>query len=357
MVEPSDSEKEEWFPEKHKSVKRAVPLLLVGLIIFVAYLYFVVDLEELLITLQEINLFYYLLALAGVVLNILTYSMTWQRLLRPLSINVPFKTTLLTTCVGYLVEFFVPSESIGEDLSKSYLMAKESKENAGKVVASVLGQRIISLVVTLAILILCSFSLFLLQYTIPASVSVLMLLVSIGTAIPLIFIVLLCLKKQWTHRFIDMLLRFAVYVSRGRLNLENLRDKAKTSLDSFYHSIGILSKTPRSLIQPLFYSLISYFFSVLVSYFVFLSLGEAVSFVLLTIVYSLSRSLQSIPTMLPGEVGFFEVVMTQLYLALLGPQFAALSAAATVLTRALWLGLKLSLGFVALQWIQHRGIL
>ena len=146
MVETSDSVNEEWFPKKHKSLKRTVPLLLIGLTIFAAYLFFFVDIEELLITLQEIDIFYYLLALAGVLLNILTYSMTWQRLLQPLSIKVPFKTTLLTTCVGYLVEFFVPSESIGEDVSKSYLMAKESGENTGKVIASVLGQRIISMV-------------------------------------------------------------------------------------------------------------------------------------------------------------------------------------------------------------------
>jgi uncharacterized protein (TIRG00374 family) len=357
VVETNDSVSKEWFPEKHKSVKRTAPLLMIGLLIFVVYLYFVVDLSDLLVTFQEIDIFYYLLALAGVLLNMLTYSLTWQLLLRPLSINVPFKTTLLITWVGNLVEFFVPSESIGEDVSKSYLMTKESGENTGKVVASVLGQRIISMVVTLAILIVCFLSLSFLQYSIPASVSFLMLLVSIGTAIPLVFIILLCVKKQLSHKFIDMLLRFGVFLSRGRLNLESLRFKAKNSLDSFHHSIGILSKTPRSLVQPLFFSLVSYFFSVLVSYFVFVSLGVTVSFVLLTIVYSLSRSLQSVPTMLPGEVGFFEVVMTQLNLALLGPQFAVVSAAATVLIRALWLGLRLSLGFVALQWIRRRGLL
>ena len=92
-------------------------------------------------------------------------------------------------------------------------------------------------------------------------------------------------------------------------------------------------------------------------YFVFASLGYTVSFVLLTIVYSLSRSLQSIPTMLPGEVGFIEPVMTSLYIALLGPQAAVVSVAATVLIRVLWVGLRLPLGFIALRWILRRGLL
>ena len=357
MVETNASVSREWFPEKYKSLKRTAPLLLIGLLIFIAYLYFFVDITEMLITFQQIDIFYYLLALAGVLLNLLAYSLTWQRLLRALSINVPFKTTLLITWVGNFVEFFVPSESIGEDVSKSYLMTKETGENTGKVVASVLGQRIISMVVTLIILIVCSLSLFILQFEIPGSVSFLILLVSVGTAIPLIFILLLCVKKQLSHRFIDVLLRFGVFISRGRLNLDRLRFKAKNALESFHQSIEILSKNPRSLIQPLFFSLVSYFLSVLVSYFVFISLGYTVSFVLLTVVYSLSRSLQSIPTMLPGEVGFFEVVMTQLYRALLGSQFETISVTATVLSRILWLGLKLSLGFMALQWIRRRGLL
>ena len=357
MVETDASVSSEWLPEKRKIIRRTAPLLLIGLLIFVAYLYFFVDIPEMLITIQQIDIFYYSLAIAVLLINMLAYSLTWQYLLRPLSIKVAFKKTLLITWVGAFVEFFVPSESIGEDVSKSYLMTKESGENTGKVVASVLGQRIISMVVTLIILIVCSLSLFILQYDIPALVSILILLISVGTAIPLVFLLLLCKKEQLSHRLIDLLLRFGVYVSRGRLNLDSLRSKAKNALESFHQSIDILGKNPRSLVQPLFFSLVSYFLSVLVSYFVFVSLGYTVSFVLLTIVYSLSRSLQSIPTMLPGEVGFIEVVMTSLYIALLGPQAAVVSVAATVLIRVLWVGLRLPLGFIALRWILRRGLL
>ncbi|TET26719.1 MAG: flippase-like domain-containing protein [Candidatus Bathyarchaeum sp.] len=357
MVETDASVSSAWLPEKRKTIRRTAPLLLIGLLIFVAYLYFFVDIPEMLITIQQIDIFYYSLAVAVLLLNLLAYSLTWQCLLRSLAINVPFKKTLLITWVGAFVEFFVPSESIGEDVSKSYLMTKESGENTGKVVASVLGQRIISMVVTLIVLIVCSLSLFSLQYDIPALVSTLILLISVGTAIPLIFILLLCKKEQLSHRLIDLLLRFGVYISRGRLNLDSLRSKAKNALESFHQSIEILSKNPRSLVQPMFFSLVSYFLSILVSYFVFVSLGYTVSFVLLTIVYSLSRSLQTIPTMLPGEIGFIEIVMTSLYIALLGPQAAAVSAAATILTRVLWVWLRLPLGFIALQWIMRRGLL
>ncbi len=357
MVETEASASSKWLPEKRKTIRRTIPLLLIGLLVFIAYLYFFVDIPEMIITIQQIDIFYYSLAIAVLLINMLVYSLTWQYLLRPLSINVPFKKTLLITWVGTFVEFFVPSESIGEDVSKSYFMTKESGENTGKVVASVLGQRIISMAVTLSILIACSLSVFILQYDIPAFVSLLILLISVGTAIPLIFILLLCKKEQLSHRLIDLLLRFCGFISRGRLNLESLRSKAKNALEGFHQSVELLGKNPRSLVQPVFFALASYFLSVLVSYFVFLSLGYPVSFVLLTVVYSISRSLQSIPTMLPGEVGFIEIVMTSLYIALLGPEAAAVSAAATVLTRVLWIWLRLPLGFIALQWILRRGLL
>jgi len=343
-----------WFPEKRTTLRRTVPFLLIGLLIFVGYLYFFVDIPEMLTIIQSIDLRYYLLAVAVLLLNILTYSLTWQYFMRPLSINVPFRKTFLITWAGIFVEFFVPSESIGEDVSKTYLMTKESGENTGKVVASVVGHRILSIVITLSTLIICSLSLFVIQYELHALVLNLILLIVIGTAIPLIFIFLLFLKKDLTQKLVDLLLRFFVFISRGRLKLASLRSKAKKALSTFHESIEVLGRNPRSLAQPLFFSVVGYFLSVLISYLVFFSLGYKVSFVLLTIVFSVSRSLQSVPTMLPGEVGFIEIVMTSLY-CLLGIPLDV-SAAATVLIRILWVWFRLPLGFIAVQWIMSRGL-
>jgi uncharacterized protein (TIRG00374 family) len=357
VVETNTSMSSEWLPERRRVIRRTIPLLVVGLLIFVAYLYFFVDIPLMINAIQQIDIFYYLLAVSVLLLNMLAYSLTWQYLLRTLSIKVKFTKTLLINWVGAFVEFFVPSEAIGEDVCKTYFMTKESGENTGKVVASVLGHRIMSMLVTLIFLVIFSISLLFLQYEIPSLVSLLILLVSVGIAVPLVFLLLLCKKEQLSRRIIDMLLRFCVWVSRGRLNIDPLRTKTENALKSFHQSINLLSENPKSLVLPMIFSLASFFLSVLVSYFVFVSLGYSISFVLLVIVYSLSRSLQSFPTMLPGEVGFIEPVMTSLYIALLGPQAAAISAAATVLTRILWVWLRLPLGFIALQWLLRKGLL
>ena len=76
-------------PEKQLSLKRTVPFLLVGILIFVAYLYFFVGIPEIVTIIQSVNLVYYFLAVAVLFLNMLTNSLTWQYFLRLLSNKVP----------------------------------------------------------------------------------------------------------------------------------------------------------------------------------------------------------------------------------------------------------------------------
>lgn len=340
--------------EKRVNIKRIVPFLLIGLLIFIGYLYFFVDIPEMLTIIQRVDLFYYLLAVAVLLLSMLAYSLTWQYFLRPLSINVPFRKTFLFTWVGVFVDLLIPAESISGDASKAYLMSKDSGENAGKVVASVVSHRILSMIITLSSLIISSISLFILQYELPAFVSNLILLVAVGTTISLIFIFLLCLKEQLTQKLIDLLLRFSTFISRGRLKLASLRSKAKKASSAFNQSIEVLGSNPRSLVRPVFFSIVAWFLSVLLSFLVFVSLDHPVSFVLITIVYSISNAIQNIPIGVPGEVGLVEIVMTSLY-GLLGVPLG-ISAAATVLIRVLWVWFRLLLGFVAVQWIGIKAL-
>jgi len=335
--------------EKRITIKRTVPFLLIGLLIFIGYLYFFVDIPEMLTIIQRVDLFYYLLAFAVLLLDMLVYSLTWHYFLRPLSVNVPFRKTFLFTWIGVFVDLLIPAESISGDASKAYLMSKDSGENAGKVVASVVSHRILSMIITLSSLIVSSLLLFILHYELPVLVLNLILIVAVGTVISLIFIFLLCLKEQLTQKLIDLFLRFFVFISRGRLKLTSLRKRATKALRVFHESIEALGRHPRSLVRPVFFSIVAWFLSILLSYLVFVSLGHPVSFILVTIVYSISITIQNVPIGVPGEVGLIEIVMTSLY-GLLGIPLG-ISAAATVLIRILTVWFKFFVGFMAAQWI------
>jgi len=338
--------------KKDVMIKRTIPLLLIGLLFFIGYLYFFVDISEMFMIIHRANLFFYLLSFVALLLAMVFSSLTWFCFLRSLSITVSFRRTFLFSWVGVFVDTLIPLESISGDLSKTYLMAKETDENTGKVLVSVVGHRILSMVITLGTLFISLFLLFILQYELTAFALSLILLVIIGSVISLFLILLLCFKEQLTQKIIDSLLHFSNFVLRGRLNLTDLKSKARKALGNFHESVEVLRKHPRSLVQPVFFVLVSWFFTLLSSYFVFASLGYLVSFVTITIVYSISCTLQNIPIGVTGDVGLVEVVMTSLY-ALLGIPITT-SAVATILIRVLWVWVRLPLGLISFQWVMVK---
>jgi len=133
------------------------------------------------------------------------------------------------------------------------------------------------------------------------------------------------------------------------LKLASLRTKAMKALRAFHESIEVLGRHPRSLVRPVFFSVAAWFLSILLSYLVFVSLGHPVSFILVTVVYSISVTIQNVPIGVPAEVGLIEIVMTSLY-SLFGVPLGV-SAAATVLIRVLTVWFKFFVGFMAAQWI------
>lgn len=344
-------------------IKRTLPLLLIGLLVFIAYLYFFVDINEMIAVVKGINLFYFSLAVVVLLLDAVFYSLTWQYFLRPISVKVPFRKTLMFTWIGAFVDILVPAESISGDTTKAYLTSKESGKNAGKVVASVVSHRILSIAITLSSLIIGSLWLVTSQYKLPAPVLNLILLVVAGTSISLVFLFLLCFKGQLTQKIIDSLLRFLAFVLRGRLRLTSLRFKTRKALRAFHESIEILSKNPRSLVLPVVFSLVSWLLSVLLSFLVFVSLGHPIHFVVIMIVSPIAGCIQNIPIGVPGEVGLIEFTMTELYAALCFPLWGIslleakrISAAATILIRALTVWLTFFIGFMAAQWVGIKAL-
>jgi len=241
----------------------------------------------------------------------------------------------------------VPAESISGDATKAYVMTKGSGENAGKVVASVVGHRILSMIIPLGSLIFSFVLLYIRKIKVDVRVSGLILLIIVGTFISLFFIFLFILKEKLAQRLIGSLLRFLGFVTRGRLNIDDIKTKAIKALSAFHDSIDTFRKNPKSLVPPILFSLTGWFFSILLSYLVFVSLGQQVDFVIIMVVHSVSVTIQSIPLGIPAEVGVVDTAMTWLY-GLLAVEFTV-GAAATVLIQILRVWLRIAIGFVAVQ--------
>jgi len=337
--------------EKRQLMKRGIPLLLIGLLVFIFYLYFfggIASLGDIIEKLQTVHPFYYSLAFVSVLVSTLFYSLAWHRLMNLLSVKATFRKAFLYVWIGTFVDLLVPAESVSGEASKAYLMSKNSNVNGGKVVASIVSHRILSMTVTLGGLIISSVF-FVLKYKPPELILDFIIITVSCSAFSIILLGYLSFKEQTTRKIVNWMISLAVRISRGRWKLSSLRSKAQKMLKAFHQGIDILARNPRALAWPVVFSMAAWFFHVLIFFLVFISIDFEISLSAIVLVYSISISLQGIPIGIPGEVGFTEIIMTTLY-TLLGVPIVV-SAAATVLTRIITLWFKLVVGYAAVQWV------
>lgn len=338
------------------AVGTGVLLIAFGLFAFLLYLYFFVDFNKVVETVQQVSLAYYLLAFVALILSVAFYSLTWQRFLNLLSLKASFLKAFQYIWVGSFVDLLVPAESISGDISRIYLMSKELGENAGRIVASVVSHRILAMSVTFGGLLVSSIY-FVLRYKPQSLVVEFIAITIVGSTISLGLLFYLSMRRSATEKMVNWLIRLLARLSRGRWRFERLKESAETMLKTFYEGIITLGERPRRLALPIVFAIIAWFFDLLIVVLVFYSLGSIglhISLSAIVIVYSIGVAIQSVPVGIPGEVGLMEIVMTSLY-TLLGVPIA-ISAVATVLVRVLTLWVKLLIGGVTVQWLGIKGL-
>ena len=333
--------------------KTGVVVIAAGLFVFLLYLYFFVPFSGFVADIQKANLFYYSLAFGSMLFAAAFYSLAWQRLLHVLSVKCSFLKAFQIIWIGNFVDLLVPAESISGDISRVYLMSKESREDAGKVVASVIAHRVLSMTITLGGLVISSVY-FVLRYRPPIFVIEFVSLIGAGTLLTLVLIFYFSRKRQATTRIAAWIVGLLVRLSRGRWKFERLRQAAEKMLKAFHDGIDTLTAQKSRLVLPVSFSIAAWVLDLLISILVFQALDALRSFSLIAIVYSISVAIQTIPLGIPGEVGVLDIVMTSLY-TLMGVPIT-IAAVATVLIRIITLWLRLLIGGLTVQWLGIKGL-
>jgi uncharacterized protein (TIRG00374 family) len=337
---------------KRLALKTRYLLIAFGLAVFFVYTYLFVPFGDLIRTVNGLNPFYFSLAFLSLLASVVLYSLVWQRLLGLLSVKTSFLKTFQLVWVENFVDLVVPGEPVSGELSRIYLMSKDTGGDYGKVVASAVGQRITTTCVTAAGL-LASIAYFAFAYRPPLFVLLFAGLILAAEAAVIGLLVYLAWTKGSTHRLADWLFNLASRISRGHLKLEQVREKAKRALNIFHEGILTLRQHRRSLVLPIVFSALSWFLDMSITFLVFLSLGAvgtAISMSAIVIVYSIAGTIQYLPIgVIPGEVGLTEIIMTTLFAVLGNPHFFAVFAVATVLIRVLTFWVRLFIGGVVVQ--------
>jgi uncharacterized protein (TIRG00374 family) len=329
---------------KPRLSKKVLLFTCLGLLTLVAYFYYFVGTGSIVDQIKKVDLYYYAAAFIAFLVSVLFSTLAWRSLLSNLSIKVTVGTALLFMWTGLFFDATVPDPGWSGDLSKAYMLAKTANLDTARIVASVVGQKIIGLAITIIDLVL-GLALLSRNYTLPGSVLIFIAVVSFMSVLSLFVICYLSAKPKATKRILDWLIRVACFLRRGRWDATDFRLKAEEMLNKYHENIRVLGRNPKALAQPVVFSLTSWAFDVSITFLTFVSLHYPVPVDKVLIVYALTGSLQALGV---SFLGFTELIMSGSYTVLGIPAKVGLSA--TLLARIVTLWFKLVVAYFAFQW-------
>lgn len=331
-----------------KPAKKIPPLnfilivLIAGLIAFIFYVYFFVDLQEILEILSKTNLTVYTGAFVAYLLYTFCSSLVWHSLLKSLAVKITKRKAFHFTWVGLFFEATVPQLGWSGEISKTYLLAKDSEIEAGKIGASVVGQKIFNMTLTISALSV-GLALVLIRYSLPLEATLVISLVLALSILTLSIVYHVSYKPSATKTLLNIAVKI-VLLLRKSWNAKNFIIKAEETLDTFHVGIVQLKASPKALFQAIIYAVIGFVFEVSVVFISFIALGQPVPVDVVLIVFTLTGTLQTVGVTL---FGFPELIMTMTFTALsINP---AIAVSVALLTRVVNLWFRLLLSYIALQ--------
>jgi uncharacterized protein (TIRG00374 family) len=344
--------------ERRYLTKKSLLVLIVGISAYLVFLFFYTDIGAIMGALQSANLGFYTLAFGAAVANMVFHALTWWNILDYLSIKTTFRNIFSFMWIGHLVDILVPAESVSGEIARVYLMnrslngagERSVNNSTGRVVTSVLSHRIIYTSISLIALIGGSI-LFQLNYGVSQPLASLIVIMIVGASFSLFLLAMVSFRKTLAWRVVDALLRFLGYVTRGRLDLADLKPKARSVLDSFHEGFHLLRDRSWTLMIPVGFSVIAWLLNLSITYFTLVALNVDVPLSAIIVVFSIIDALQTIPVGVPGEVGVIEIAMTTLYTAL--GVLPALSATITILVRIVTMWFKVLIGLPTIHYVSN----
>lgn len=340
---------------KPKLTKKTVILPIIGILAFFAYVYlFNVDIVNIIQTAQRAQPIPYAAAILISFIEILFYAFSWKTILDGLNVRLSIMKSYIFVLYGMLMDILIPAESVSGEIIRVYLVNREQSGTSGKVVASLITFRLLSMVMNVVFLLSGAALLFGVTQIDPLIFNIIQFFV-VGTAVFLVLLLVFCWKETWSLKIINGIIRFGEFISRGKWQLQKVRQDAHNAAKVFHSSMKDLMRNPKKLLVPTFYLALNWIASMAIPYLVFLSLGFEVSWGVILVTTSIVIAIKSIPVGIPFEVGLPEIAMTTVYTALLVPP--EIAATSTILSRLITLWLRFGVGFAAYQWTEIKAAL
>jgi uncharacterized membrane protein YbhN (UPF0104 family) len=136
------------FITKQLTARKSFFFMIIGLTVFVLYLYFFVGFSQLFLVVKSVNLeqylIFYFLAIGTMLLVMLFWVASWKTLLKSLNVKISLKNAFLYYWSGYFVDLVVPCQSVCGGITRLYLVQKETQKNYGAIAAAGVANRIVA---------------------------------------------------------------------------------------------------------------------------------------------------------------------------------------------------------------------
>ena len=333
--------------------------MLVGLIVFILYLYFFVGFQELFYVLESLNsadyALYYSLAITATILSVFFVAAAWHDLLNSLSVKTKLRSVFLYTWVGYFVDLVVPCQAVCGEVTRIYLVHKENRESYGPIAASSLTNRIINYVISSFGLLSGIILLLTRAGDVPVYILELLVIALIGTGIYLAALFYLAIKEEAAGKLAGLLFKLLGFLRLNKYLPADLPEKTQNSLLVLHQGFVTFKNKPKCLVKPLFFQFLSLVFNLAAYFLVFYSLGlRNLHLDFFIIVYFIVGTIQIAAAVF--SVGALDIALANLFVFYGVPDIRFGALAATLL-RFLTFWLPIVTGYVTVQVVGARKLL
>lgn len=332
--------------------------MILGLVIFILYLYFFVGFNDIFLVIENVDLtrylVYYSLAVGALLLVMFLWVLSWKTLLNALKIKVGMKKAFLYYWVGYFIDLVVPCQGVCGEAARMYLVRKETKDDYGAIAACGVTNRIaFYTVVTVG---LSAGLVYLLSSaTMPPVVLYILLVAWVGSVVHVGVLLYLALSSQAVSKLASLIFKALKFLRVKRYSSEETVQKTFHSLSLFHRGSTFFRKNPRHLILPFALQILSYALYIAVYALVISTLGFnflVIDFFL--VVYFLAGAIQDASAVF--SVGALEIVLTSVFM-FYGFGSAAESGVTVAMLRSVTFWFPVIVGYIIIQVIGAKSVL
>jgi uncharacterized protein (TIRG00374 family) len=285
---------------------------IIGLVIFILYLYYFVGISSFISTFDRLNLWFYSLVFVLVVMSVFLYALVWRGLLSNLSCSIRVRTAFWFSWIGIFVDNIVPGGLSG-DLFKAYWLCKTEVHDTGKVVASVIAHKILIIIVILANTII-GLALWVLGVGyLDSPIFDVIIGLSLILIFTLVFIFYLSSNRRATNNLLDWIIQLICFLRRNKWDSADFRSRMEKNLEDFHLGFLTLKANPRGLLLPIIFVVLAWAADLAVFILCFLALDYSLPIYQVLIAYALNATL-----LVEGVsfLGFNEIIRSSLFIAL-----------------------------------------